>query len=66
MNLNEWVSFSTKVIKELKKLMKKDGVAIFVIGDVAKTKTSVVPLAREFYSMVKEAQLFKMFGLLVM
>ncbi len=59
LNLNEWVTFSTKVIKELKKLMKKDGVAVFVIGDVAKTKTSVVPLAREFCSMVKEAQLFK-------
>lgn len=58
LNLNEWVSFSTKVMKELKKMMKKDGVAIFVIGDVAKTKTSVVPLAREFCSMVKEAQLF--------
>ena len=59
LNLNERVSFSTKIIKKLKKLIKKDGVAIFVIGDVAKTKTSVVPLAREFCSMVKEAQLFK-------
>lgn len=59
LNLKEWVTFSTKVIKELKVMMKNDGVAIFVIGDVAKSKTSVVPLAREFCSMVKEANLFK-------
>lgn len=59
LNLTEWVAFSTKVIKELKALMREDGVAIFVIGDVAKSKTSVIPLAREFCSMVKEANLFK-------
>ena len=59
LNLKEWVTFSTKVVKELKTMMKKDGVAVFVIGDVAKSKTSVVPLAREFCSMVKEAKLFK-------
>ena len=59
MNLKEWVTFSSQVVKELKAIMKKDGVAVFVIGDVAKSKTSVVPLAREFCSMVKEANLFK-------
>ena len=59
LNLKEWVTFSSQVVKELKAIMKKDGVAVFVIGDVAKSKTSVVPLAREFCSMVKEANLFK-------
>lgn len=59
LNLKEWVTFSGKVVRELKSMLKKDGVAVFVIGDVAKSKTSVVPLAREFCSMVKEANLFK-------
>lgn len=59
LNLTEWVSFASKFIRELKKMLKKDGVAVFVIGDVAKSKTSVVPLAREFCLMVQEAKLFK-------
>lgn len=59
LNLTEWLSFASKFIRELKKMLKKDGVAVFVIGDVAKSKTSVVPLAREFCLMVQEAKLFK-------
>lgn len=59
LNLTEWLSFASKFIRELKKMLKKDGVAVFVIGDVAKSKTSIVPLAREFCLMVQEAKLFK-------
>ncbi|HMJ69647.1 MAG TPA: DNA methyltransferase [Cyclobacteriaceae bacterium] len=59
LNLEEWIAFSKAVVIQLKKFMKKDGVAIFIIGDVAKSRTSVVPLAREFALMVRETKLFK-------
>jgi len=59
LNLEEWINFSKRVILELKQFLKKDGVAIFVIGDVAKSRTSVIPLAREFVMMIKENEIFK-------
>ncbi len=59
LNLEEWIKFSKDVILELKAFLKKDGVAVFVIGDVAKSRTSVIPLAREFARMVREHKIFK-------
>lgn len=59
LNLDEWVSFSKSVVTELKKFLKKDGVAVFIIGDVAKSRTSVIPLAREFALMIRENKIFK-------
>ena len=59
LNLHEWIAFSKTFVMELKQFIKKDGVAVFVIGDVAKSRTSVIPLAREFCLMVKETKLFE-------
>jgi len=59
LNINQWVKFSKKTLTEFKKMLKPDGVAVFVIGDVAKSKNSVIPLARDFALMVKENKLFK-------
>lgn len=59
LNINQWVQFSKRTLTELKKMLKPDGVAVFVIGDVAKSKNSVIPLARDFALMVKENKLFK-------
>lgn len=59
LNINQWVQFSKKTLIEFKKMLKPDGVAVFVIGDVAKSKTNVIPLARDFALMVKENKLFK-------
>lgn len=59
LTLEEWIKFSRQVVTELKKFLKKDGVAVFVIGDVAKSRTSVIPLAREFARMVREKKIFK-------
>lgn len=59
LNLEEWIDFSRQVIKQLKAFLKKDGVAVFVIGDVAKSKNSIISLAREFALMVREENLFK-------
>jgi len=57
--LEEWIDFSRQSITELKNFLKKNGVAVFVIGDVAKSKNSVVPLAREFALMIKHNHIFK-------
>lgn len=59
LNLFEWVKFSKDALIEFKKFLKPNGVAVFVIGDVTKSKTSMIPLAREFASMVKENKIFK-------
>ena len=59
LNINQWVQFSKKTLIEFKKMLKPNGVAVFVIGDVAKSKTNVIPLARDFALMVKENKLFK-------
>ncbi len=59
LNLFEWISFSKETLIEFKKFLKPNGVAVLVIGDVAKSKDSVIPLAREFVLMVKENKIFK-------
>ncbi|MDY0143610.1 MAG: DNA methyltransferase [Bacteroidales bacterium] len=59
LNINQWVKFSKTTLIEFKKMLKPNGVGVFVIGDVAKSKTSVIPLAREFAMMVRENKLFK-------
>ena len=59
LNINQWVQFSKKTLIEFKKMLKPNGVAVFVIGDVAKSKNSVIPLARDFAMMVKENKIFK-------
>jgi DNA methylase len=59
LNLDEWIVFSRTYVEQLKEFMHKEGIAVFVIGDVAKSKTSVIPLAREFCLMVKENKFFQ-------
>ena len=59
LNINQWVKFSKTTIIEFKKMLKPNGTAVLVIGDVAKSANSVIPLAREFAMMVKENKLFK-------
>jgi DNA modification methylase len=59
LNLEEWLNFSKIVVQQLKKLLKPDGTAVFIIGDVAKSRTHVIPLAREFALMIRENKLFK-------
>ncbi len=43
LNINQWVQFSKKTLPEFKKMLKPNGVAVFVIGDVSKPKNSVIP-----------------------
>lgn len=59
LNINQWVKFAKETAFQFKEMMKPDGVAVFVIGDVARSSTSVIPLAREFAMMIKENNLFE-------
>lgn len=59
LNINQWVKFAKETAFQFKKMLKPNGVAVFVIGDVARSSTSVIPLAREFAMMIKENNLFK-------
>lgn len=59
LNINQWIQFSKKTLIEFKKMLKSNGVAVFVIGDVAKSKNKIIPLARNFVLMVRENKLFK-------
>ena len=59
LNINQWVKFAKETAFQFKKMLKPNGVAVFVIGDVARSSTSVIPLAREFAMMIKEHNLFK-------
>ena len=59
LNLDEWIKFSADFIEELVPFLTKNGSVVLVIGDVAKSKTSVIALAREFCMMVKKKKLFK-------
>ncbi|HEX9929311.1 MAG TPA: DNA methyltransferase [Pyrinomonadaceae bacterium] len=58
LNLEEWLNFSKTFIEQVQLFLKDDGVAVFVIGDVAKSKTSIIPLAREFAMMIYENRFF--------
>ncbi|GLR19814.1 DNA methyltransferase [Portibacter lacus] len=59
LNINQWVKFAKETAFQFKEMIRPDGVAVFVIGDVARSSTSVIPLAREFVMMIKENNLFK-------
>ena len=59
LNINQWVQFSKKTMIEFKKMLKPNGVAVIVIGDVMKSKKNVIPLARDFALMIKENKIFK-------
>ena len=59
LNLNEWLVFAKKAVEEMIPFLSDEGIAIFVIGDVAKSKNSIIPLAREFCLMIKENNFFQ-------
>ncbi|MEM1325764.1 MAG: DNA methyltransferase [Bacteroidota bacterium] len=59
LTLTDWLKFSDRVIKQLSEFLADDGVAVLVIGDVAKSKNSVIPLARDFCRLVESKEYFK-------
>lgn len=58
LNLSSWLSFMEKTLVSTKSMLRENGTAVFVIGDVAKSN-SIIALAREFCHMAKEKGFFK-------
>lgn len=56
------MDFILKIILHynFKKFLRKDGIAVSIIVDVAKSKTCTIPLGREFCRMIKENETFKL------
>jgi DNA modification methylase len=48
LTLGEWLDFANATVQAMRTMLRPDGVAALVIGDVAKSSRSVIPLAREF------------------
>lgn len=48
LTLSEWLDFADATVRAMGEMLRPDGAAVLVIGDVAKSSRSVIPLAREF------------------
>ena len=59
LDINQWIRFMRTTAVNIKKFLKPSGVAVFVIGDVAKSSTSVLPLARDFCRLLTDHKLFQ-------
>lgn len=64
LTLAEWLDFSEGVVTDLKDMLRPDGVAVLVIGDVAKSSRTVVSLAREFIRRLLHKEVFHYVGCL--
>jgi hypothetical protein len=64
LTLSEWLDFAEKTVRAVKNMLRDDGVAVFVIGDVAKSSNTLIPLAREFIRRVVHSGLFAYVGCL--
>lgn len=48
LTLAEWLDFAETCAAQMREMLAPGGVAVWVIGDVAKSSSTVIPLAREF------------------
>ncbi len=64
LTLSSWLEFMDKVVHQARRMIRPDGVVVFVIGDVAKSSRSVVSLAREFLRQVMFQGAFSYVGCL--
>jgi len=64
LTLAEWLDFSEAVVTQLKGMLRPEGVAVLVIGDVAKSSRTVVSLAREFIRRLLHDEVFRYVGCL--
>lgn len=62
LGLGESLDFLNSVLIELKKMISEDGVIIFVIGDVAKSKNNVISPARDLLRKIYHTNLFEYVG----
>lgn len=64
LTLSSWLDFMTDVVWDIQRMLSPTGVAALVIGDVAKSSRSVIPLAREFIRHVNHLGVFDYVGCL--
>jgi hypothetical protein len=64
LTLQSWLEFMAKVLEQLQVMVARDGVLVFVIGDVARSSRSVMPIAREFLRRIQHEGRFSYVGCL--
>lgn len=62
LTLQSWLDFMGQALVQIENMMAPDGTAVFVIGDVARSSRSVMPIAREFLRRVQHEQRFSYVG----
>ena len=62
LTLSMSIDFLEIVILEFKKILKQNGVAVVVLGDVAKSKNSIISPARELIRRVYDKKIFNYIG----
>ena len=58
----DWLNFAEQCVISFKELLSPEGVIVMVVGDVSKSSTNSISLAREFIIRVKHRNLFKYVG----
>lgn len=64
LSLQTWLDFMARVVGETAEMLTPDGAMVFVIGDVAKSSRSVMPIAREFLRLIHHGNQFAYVGCL--
>jgi len=64
LTLAAWMELAGDLIQQLRHFLAEDGVGVFVVGDVAKSNKSVIPLAREFLRLLFHDGSFEYIGCL--
>jgi len=64
LTLSGWLDFADATVRSMREMLHRDGVAVLVIGDVAKSSRSVIPLAREFIRRLLHDNTFAYVGCL--
>lgn len=64
LKIKDYLEFMRDVICEMEKLLKSDGTAIFVIGDVSNYHNRYVRLAEEVWEYAKEYTKLNLYGIL--
>jgi hypothetical protein len=64
LTLGQWLDFADCTVRAIQRMLRPDGVAVMVIGDVAKSSRSVIPLAREFIRRLIHDETFEYVGCL--
>ena len=64
LSLSAWIDFAEQATLQIKQMLRPNGVAVFVIGDVARSSNSVISLAREFLRRLMHQHTFSYIGCL--